>query len=433
MTMRLTTLRTLGALLLLVLLHPWAAVPAAADEFTTRSYSFDGQPDGAIIGDRLPGVRLGSDGRPWRFADVRTGRYNAPYPADCPAFSGPCAYAVEGTGFAWLGPGGGNGTISFTSGPEPVAATAFSAAFSTSGTLTVIALAPDGSAIETLQIAPNIRTGRLEQVSFEAEAIAAVRIEGAANGWVMDNLEVTAPVSPLDSNVIVAPLVHPAKVTVIQRVAAPPLLAPGGELTLTVVATNHGRGQAQNTWITLPLERGQVRLLEATFSRPGAWVSRIDNGAVELQSGTLHGRGDAITATLRLVIEPQARDDYAFGERLHYNWLDKVSGGDGRSNRIELVVGQPAPPAVAALATDLQAQSTTRRSFSADVFAPGEPVALWYHTPDGQVVAHGRMVADSEGAIRTELRTDRLNPGLYRLVAQGVWSGQIAAAELVVP
>jgi hypothetical protein len=421
----------LVALLAAALLLPWGAAPVAAQEQVTRSFTFEGLPDGVAIGGRLPGLRFIDEGKAWRFADVRTGRYNAPHPAACPSFGGPCAYAVDGSGFAWVGASGGSGAIAFASGPETAFATAFSAGFSTSGPLVITAIGPTGETIATRQVAANIRTGRLEEVSFAAPAIARVRIEGSANAWVMDNLRATMPASAFDGDTVLEEAAEAAAVVVVQRVAAPPLLAPGSPLTLTVIATNHGRGQALETTISLPLDPAQVRLSDATFTRGTAWVSALTPEGVQIKTGLLHSQGDTITATLQLAIAPEARAGYAFGGRLSYTWLDRSVGGNGRSNRLDLTVGEAAPPAVATLQPALQAQSGASRIFGASIFAPGEPVALWHHTPSGQVVPQGRLTADGEGAISVELRAEQ--PGPYRLVATGIWSGQVAAADLVVP
>lgn len=421
--------RLIGSLLLLAALLPWAA-PAAAQGLATHSYGFEDELDGTAIEDRLPGLAFTSDGAPWRFGDVRSGTYNAPYPEACPAFGGPCAYAVRGHGFAWLGASGGSGTITITGG----AATGFAAAFSTSGALTITAYDPDGQELESRQVAPNIRTGRLDTVSFSAPAIGAVRIAGPANAWIMDDLQLELPADPLDGQTIVTPTRSPAEVTVVQRVTeAPATLAPGSTLTLTVIATNRGRGQATNVWITLPLDQAQVDLRDARFSRATAWVSRISPEAITIETGTLHSKGDVITATLTLAIVPQAAAGHSFGGRLGYRWLDHARGGMGRSNRLSLAVGDPAPPAVAALETDEAGATLGPRRFSAAIFAPGEPVAAWYHAPDGTVVALGRVTADSEGRAEIAVTLRGLPPGSYQLVAAGVWSALEASADFTVP
>jgi hypothetical protein len=235
-----------------------------------------------------------------------------------------------------------------------------------------------------------------------------------------------APISPVDRGPSEQAAV-PAFVTVVQQAAAPAGLAPGSPLSLTIVATNHGHGRAANTVITLPLSAGQVQLREATFSRAGAWVRRIAGDAITIQTGTLGGRGDTITATLRLAVAPKAQVGQPIVGQLRYHWRDAAGGGDGQSNALDLALGRDAPPAVATL---LPAGTPGR--FTAAVFAPGEPVALWYRAPDGAVVSMARTTADGAGAIRTGLPTD-LAPGSYTLIACGVWSGLQASVTTTVP
>lgn len=55
-------------------------------------------------------------------------------------------------------------------------------------------------------------------------------------------------------------------------------------------------------------------------------------------------------------------------------------------------------------------------------FIGGEPVSLWYNTPDGRAVASGQVIADLAGAISSTLAPSDVAPGAYSLVAHGTWS-----------
>src|SRR4051812_28099987 len=74
---------------------------------TSDMLRFEQGADGAM--ETIPGVQLTTDtGRPWIYGDVRTHKYNAPYPASCldrPAgLSHPvCDYTVGGNVFIWTG------------------------------------------------------------------------------------------------------------------------------------------------------------------------------------------------------------------------------------------------------------------------------------------------------------------------------------------
>jgi hypothetical protein len=425
-------MRKLRLLLLIGIALLWLpAMPkfAQAAEGTTVTYGFETQADGTLLDRQLPGLTFISADNPWRTGDVRSGTYNAPYPADCPAFGGPCAYAVNGNGFAWLGPNGGQGTLRFTTGP----ATSVAARFSTSGPVRVSAYDPAGELIASKQVETNIRTGRMATVRFAAPAIGSVQIDGNANAWLMDDLEIAAPILPPINGPVEEDVIHPAQVSVVQRVAAAGVLAPGSELTLTIVATNHGEGQATHGYISVPLDRTMVELKEARFSRATAWVQSIGAQAITIETGTLHSRGDTITATLRLVISPQAREGDQFGGRVPFRWRDHSAGRAGESNLLDLVVGQAPPPTVATLQPLVNADTTASRQFTSGIYAPGEPVALWYHTPGDQVVGLDRVQADTKGEIQAALPLAGLAPGSYTLVAAGVWSGLQATATVIVP
>ena len=65
------------------------------------------------------------------------------------------------------------------------------------------------------------------------------------------------------------------------------------------------------------------------------------------------------------------------------------------------------------------APAGSKHIFSSYIFAPGETVALWFNTPDGQAVAAGRAIANDNGGIRQELTTSGFVPGYYSMVAYG--------------
>jgi hypothetical protein len=123
----------------------------------------------------------------------------------------------------------------------------------------------------------------------------------------------------------------------------------------------------------------------------------------------------------------------AVGQRLRYRWNDDRNGGQGRSNLPVLVVGQndlnqPFYP----LAVEISKIANNEYDFESNVFAPREPVALWYNTPDGRAVTVGRRTADEEGMMRSQFTSAGLTPGYYSMVAYGIWSGLTAAAPFQV-
>jgi streptogramin lyase len=236
------------------------------------------------------------------------------------------------------------------------------------------------------------------------------------------------------SGVAAPPRVNPAFVTVAQRATPALEVQRGGIVTTRIVATNHGRGMAQDVLITLPLDPARVRVLDAQLSRPGAWVSRLSADELELRTGALGSRGDTITATVRLAVAAEAADGLLFGEPLTFRWRDAAGGGSGTGNAVPLMIaGADRDAATLELtATPPSAPAGSSHTFSGTVFLPNEPVALWYNTPDGRAVALARSNADAAGALAVTLATEGFTPGSYTLVAEGIWSGVTAVGAFAV-
>jgi len=280
--------------------------------------TFESAPDGAAIANSIPGLRFSVAGRgSWFYGDVRSGKYDAPYPQK--------AFAVDGNGFAWTGQQAGEGRIDFTAGT----ATFFAAAFSTKESLSIAAYNRKDQQIAAQVLRANANTGRLDTVRLEApggQGIAYVLISGTRNRWIMDNLETDVLAS--------APEKHrqAALVTVVQQPSPSAAASPDSTISYSIVATNRGKGQASNTIISVPFDPGKLRVVDARFSRAGAWVSKLLTDTLEIQTGPLGGGGDTITGTLRLAVQPGVAAGALLGERLSFRWSDSTGGGAGRSN-----------------------------------------------------------------------------------------------------
>jgi streptogramin lyase len=215
----------------------------------------------------------------------------------------------------------------------------------------------------------------------------------------------------------------PALVTVTQRTSPSQSVQRGGTLTYAIIATNRDKGSATDVAITLPFDPQLIQVLDAQFSRPGAWVSELKNDAVIIQTGSLGG-GDVVTATVRMVVQPAAANGARLSQRLTYRWEDASGGGQGRGNLPVVVVGDEDTNqslySLSVAPSSMASGSTL--AFQGDIFEPGEPVALWYNTPDGRVVTAGRIIANDDGMIRRELDTAGLASGYYSMVAYGIRS-----------
>jgi len=241
----------------------------------------------------------------------------------------------------------------------------------------------------------------------------------------------TVTPSPQVSPTPPAPLPKPkpkrALITVVQRPAPNIGSKPGGMVTYTVVATNRGKGDATNVRITIPFDATEVQLFDVNMSREGVWVSGILSDSLEIQTGPIGRNGDVVTATIRLRTLPNATDNVPLGERLSYTWSDKRSGGSGRSNLPVLVVADDDEyepiyqlKSTNHLLSGSEGQATI--TFSTAIFAPHEPIAFWYNTPDGKAKEVGLVYADVDGRVRLDFPLKQLEAGWYSMVAHGLWT-----------
>jgi len=273
----------------------------------------------------------------------------------------------------------------------------------------------------------NANTGRLDVARLEAppgQGLAYVVISGTQNRWIMDNLETDAPLVAEQQGA------EPALVTVAHLPSPNLVAAPESVISYEVVATNRGQRAAKNGQITVPFDPSEVAVLDARFSRPGARVSRLLTNTLQIDTGSLRGGGDVLTATVRLRVLPGVAVGTALGERLSVRWSDRASSGSGQSNLPVLVVGQAMRSATTYLLSVAYASADASFTLSSSIFIPNEPVALWYDTPAGQSVAVGTVVGDASGVLRVTIPTDDFPPGRHQVVAHGQWSRLIAVGML---
>jgi hypothetical protein len=215
-----------------------------------------------------------------------------------------------------------------------------------------------------------------------------------------------------------------AFVTVVQRPNPNLLAARGSLVTYTIVATNRDRGIAKNATITMPFNPAEVAVVDAKFSTPSAWVSSLGNNSLEMQTGELRSQS-IVTATIRLRVLDEVPVGTSLGERLSYFWSDSQGSGSGTSNitvvgadttsnhtqYYQIFVSPEAGPA------------GSTHTFATGVFAPNEPVALWYYGADGVTRPLEGMLADANGGMIMKYTTQGLTPGRYTMVAYGNWTG----------
>jgi sugar lactone lactonase YvrE len=214
-----------------------------------------------------------------------------------------------------------------------------------------------------------------------------------------------------------------AQVTLTQQTQPRLQAAPGDLVITTLSAHNRGAGSAKAINVKMPFDPTAVVVVDATFSRPSAWVSRVLSDALEIQLGDL-GHDSVVTGTVRLRVLPGAAPGAPLAPRLSVSWHDAAGNGDATSNQPELVVGATAidAPAAPLDVAPASGSASTVRTIQSAGFLPGEPVSLWYNTPDGRAVAIRQVTASAAGAIQSTFAPSELPPGYYSLVAYGTWS-----------
>lgn len=179
--------RRIAALPLLFVLVALAAMPSplVPPARAAGFISFEEGRDRTPIRASISGLAFtNTAGYDWVYGDWRSGNYNGRYPNG--------AYTSNGDFFAWLGPSQGYGQITFTQGD----ATYLSVWVSTAEPVTLEGYAADGTRVARAQLAaPNIRTGRLEELRIEAPQggrLSYAYIYGTANRWLIDDLATDA-------------------------------------------------------------------------------------------------------------------------------------------------------------------------------------------------------------------------------------------------
>jgi len=225
----------------------------------------------------------------------------------------------------------------------------------------------------------------------------------------------------------------PANVSVVQRTSPSIAATPSSVVTYTIVATNRGDGVAREVAITMPFDPAKVRVLDASFSREGVWISNLSDGNLEIKTGSLQGN-DSVTATVRLQVLPGVAPGTSLAGQLSYHWWDYAEGGDGRSNTTALVVDRSVQnPAAYPLSVDpTEGPAGTTFVFSSGLLAPKEPVGVWYNTPNGSVVAGPTYYAKEDGSLTVAFTDANLAPGTYSMVFYGHWTEITATTPFIV-
>lgn len=163
-------------------------------------------------------------------------------------------------------------------------------------------------------------------------------------------------------------------------------------------------------------------------------MSAIETNAVIIRTGRLEAKGGTVVGTVRMQVLTSVPAGAALAEPAEHTWSDKQDGGSGVSNKPALRAGAaPLDSPFYPLAILPHAQAgAPAYQIDSDLFVPGEPVALWYNTPSGEVRTIGRVTASSNGVLATTFSAEGLAPGFYSVVASGIWSNITAVSPFEV-
>lgn len=217
------------------------------------------------------------------------------------------------------------------------------------------------------------------------------------------------------------------------RLTAEPntLAKPAGTIIYRLVARNSGRGRATNLQARVPFVPETQTLLDATFTKSDAWVSAILTDTIEIKVESLD-RDETLTATLRLRTAPNAQTGSSIPVQSQVVWDGQQNIAS--SNRVSLLIADvdgsnlTVPLKIAPPIGDV----TTNFTVAYDGFASNERLSIWYHSPDGHVVALDETWADGQGKIKINLPATNLLSGRYMLVVYGQCSGVSAIGTLTV-
>ncbi len=223
----------------------------------------------------------------------------------------------------------------------------------------------------------------------------------------------------------------PAEVDVVLIAGPNHQVVAGGTLTYNIVVTNRGPGRTRDVTINVPFNPTLTAVAGASFTSDTAWVSELGDDYFEIKTGAIGSGGAVMTATVELVVSPNAPLDASLAVRGSFEWDDDDDDGSSFTNATIVTIGgqninrdvyiMPVSPARATLGTNI--------NFVSEIFVPEEPIGIWVEASTGQNLEVGTFNAGENGGIDFTLLTGNLITGRHKLVMQGLWSNFASVGE----
>jgi hypothetical protein len=210
-------------------------------------------------------------------------------------------------------------------------------------------------------------------------------------------------------------------------------------LEYEIFVRNRGDGPADEVRVTLPYDSDQLTFLDADFEDADDFVEELNEDEVVLVFEDVEGVDanvdeDPRRATIFWDVNDLLPIDTVISIRGTVAWDDARDGGDRRTNRAPVLVGEMSNDSeyVFAEVTPELGQVGTEFAFLSDRFIPDEEVAAWFNTPDGVRALERDLEANDQGVVEFTFSSDGFAPARYEIVVFGLRSKLTAVTEFFV-
>lgn len=229
------------------------------------------------------------------------------------------------------------------------------------------------------------------------------------------------------------PAGDPADISVTLRADPSIRVARDTSLAYEIRVRNYGSGAADQVEVTLPYDDTYLDLSTFSNEDDADFVSEADPGSVTVTFGRL-APDERRDATVFFAVNAAAPSDTVVDIRAEYTWEDAAGGGNGRSNRAPVLIGNfnnDARYLFLEVTPEIGPQGTIFSAFT-DRFIPNEAVSGWFNTPGGVVPLDRDLTADEFGRVDVSFSSEDFAPASYEVVLYGTRSKLTAVSEFFV-